>query len=63
MGLALLAGHANSNTSDDLKKSPNPAIASTSAGAPYPDAETEGASAEDALNLHEKKLKVRAGKT
>eukprot|EP01036_Dinobryon_divergens_P026985 gene26985-35690_t len=61
VGLALLAGHANSNTSDDLKKSPNPAIASTSTGAPYPDAETEGASAEDALNLHEKKLKVRAG--
>ena len=63
MGLALLAGHANSNTSDDLKKSPN-LTAKAITGAPYPDADADGGvSAEDALNLHEKKLKVRAGTT
>ena len=60
----MLAGHANSNTTDNLKKSPNPtAPAAIAAATTAEAAEADGVSAEDALNLHERKLKFRAGKT
>lgn len=45
VGLALLAGHANANTSDDLSTNTNSAAS--------------GANAEDVLNEHQKKLTVR----
>ena len=52
MGLALLAGHANSNT-DSRPQDP----------APSDNADNSALlSAEDALNLQDKKIKYRAGR-
>eukprot|EP01038_Epipyxis_sp_PR26KG_P009128 gene9128-12312_t len=49
VGLALLSGHANANTSDELPTAVTPSTSTV----------TNGLSAEDTLNAHDKELKKR----
>lgn len=69
VGLALLAGHANANTSEELAAPPNTTAAAITAGTPSSVVSAnqtqaaatpaEDTSAEDVLNAREKKLQLR----